>query len=101
MAPPGHGKCHRGSSSNLPQVGFAFVADFLLRGHPDAASGAEMIRFFRMGEVAVTGGAVSLAHPYGCMADRTLGHEEPSERAAFHLDIKYSLESLCPGESPQ
>jgi hypothetical protein len=31
------------------------VADFLLRGHPDAAFEAKMILFFGIREVAVTG----------------------------------------------
>jgi hypothetical protein len=53
-----------------------------LGGHPDAASGAEMIRFFRMGEVVVTGGAVALPYPYGCFADRALGHKVPPDKAA-------------------
>jgi hypothetical protein len=31
------------------------VADFLLRGHPDAALGAKMILSFGIREIAVTG----------------------------------------------
>jgi hypothetical protein len=64
------------------------VTDFLLRGHPNAALGAKMIPFFGIREVVVTGCAVALAHPYGSVAGRALGHKIPPERAAYHLGNK-------------
>jgi hypothetical protein len=38
------------------------VADFLVGGHSDAASGAKMIPLLRMGEVIATICAMALAH---------------------------------------
>jgi hypothetical protein len=64
------------------------MADFLLRGHPDAAFGAKTALFLGVREVAVTGWAVTLAYPYGSIADRALGHEGPPNRAACHLGNK-------------
>jgi hypothetical protein len=71
-----------------------------LRGYPDAALGTKMILLLQMGNVVVTGYTVALVNPYGRVADWALGHEGPPERPACHLDIKYFLESLCPGKSP-
>jgi hypothetical protein len=62
------------------------VAEFLLRVYPDAALGAKMILFFGIREVAVTGRTVTLADPYGSVADRALGHEEPPDRAFGRFD---------------
>ena len=75
------GRRGRKSPSNLRQGGLALVADFLLGGHPDAASGAKMIPLLRMGKVVVTGCAVALAHPYGRFADRALRHKVPPARS--------------------
>jgi hypothetical protein len=81
-APRSPGRCFRGDPSNLRQGGLAFVADFRLGGHPDAASGAKMILLLRTGKVVITGGAVAFAHPYGRVADRALGHKIPPDQAA-------------------
>jgi hypothetical protein len=41
-----------------------------------------MVLFFGIREVVVTDCAVALAHPYGSVADRALGHNVPPDQAA-------------------
>jgi len=61
---------------------FAALADFLGGGQGDAAMGAKIFLFIRLGKGVRTGCAVLLAHPDRGVAGRTLGHKTPPDRFA-------------------
>jgi hypothetical protein len=56
--------------------------------------GTKMIPFFGIREVVVTGGAVALAHPYGRVADRALGHNVPPDQAASCRKYRIGKEAI-------